>query len=184
MTKQDFDTLFDNIVTRLTTASTAEAGYNFEVKPDNIRALGESTSDAWVLPRIDQTEFDNDTSAVAEEFSMSATYSIDCIVRSGKSTNNAGREAFERLRYLVTQVINALWARTDWNLGMTDNIDRALPTVTWIPPDIQNGEKAIIGATVQLEAGLSWQLTEPAGTDIDMITVDGGLYETVHEYGE
>lgn len=184
MSKEAFDTLFDKIVTRLTTASTAEVGKTFEVKPDNIRALGESTSDAWVLPRIDQTEFNAETSAVGQEFGVSATYSIDCIVRSGKSTNAAGREAFARLRYLVTQVIRALWVRTDWNLGMTDNIDRALPEITWLAPDIQTGEKAILGATVQLEAGLTWQLTEPTGTDIDMITVDGGLYETVHEYGE
>lgn len=184
MTKEDFDTLFDNIVTRLVTASTAETGQNFEVKPDNVRALGESTSDAWVLPRIDQTSFETDITAVGEDFGISATYSIDCIVRAGKVTNNAGREAFARLRYLVTQVVRALWVRSDWNLGMSENINRNLPSITWIPPDIQSGEKAIIGATVQLEAGLTWQLTEPTGTDIDRIDVDGGMYETIHEYGE
>jgi hypothetical protein len=184
MSREAFDVLFDNIVTRLETASTAEAGKTFAVKPDNIRALSEGNTDAWVLPRIDQLEFDTETSAVGEEFGITATYAIDCIVQSGKTTQAAGRAAFARLRYLVTQVVNALWVRSDWDLGMSDNIHRAIPEVTWIPPEIQTGEKAIIGATVNLEVGLTWQLTEPAGTDIDRIDVDGGMYETIHEYGE
>jgi hypothetical protein len=184
MSREAFDVLFDNIVARLTTASTAEAGSTFVVKPDNIRALGESTTDAWVLPRIDQLEFDSETSAVGEEFGITATYAVDCIVRAGKSTQAAGQEAFARLRYLVTQVVRALWSREDWDLGMTDNINRSIPEVTWIPPDIQAGEKAIIGATVNVEVGLTWQLTEPAGSDIARIDVDGGMYETIHEYGE
>ena len=184
MSKEAFDVLFDNIVTRLQTASTAEAGKTFTVKPDNIRALGETNTDAWVLPRIDQTEFETETSAVAEDFQITSQYAIDCIVRTGKTTQAAGREAFERLRYLVTQVVRALWVRTDWNLGMSGNIDRSLPEITWIPPEIQQGEKAIIGATVKLEAGLTWELTAPTGTDIDRIDVDGGTYETIHEYGD
>jgi len=184
MSKEAFDSLFDNIVARLTTASTAEAGKTFVVKPDNIRALGETTTDAWVLPRIDQTQFEADITAVAEDFGISATYAIDCIVRTGKTTQTAGQEAFERLRYLVTQVVRALWVRTDWNLGMSDNINRSLPEITWIPPEVQAGEKAIIGATVKLEAGLCWELPEPSGTDIEEISVDGGTYETLHEYGD
>jgi hypothetical protein len=184
MSREAFDVLFDNIVARLVTASTAEAGKTFVVKPDNIRALGETGDEAWTLPRIDQMQFDAETSAVGEEFGITATYAIDCIVRAGKTTQEAGREAFARLRYLVTQVIRALWDRDDWNLGMTDNIHRAIPRVTWIPPEVQAGEKAIIGATVNLEVGLAWSTTEPTGTDIDSISVDGGIYETLHEYGE
>ena len=180
MSKEQFDTLFDNIVSSLTTASTAEAGSTFVVKPDNIRSIGESTADAWVLPRVDSLEFESDTSAVGEEFGVSATYAIDCVVRAGKTTQKAGQEAFERLRYLVTQVIRALWSRDDWDLGMSVNIHRALPRTNWIPPEIQTGEKAIIGATVTLEAGLTWQLAEPTGADIAMIDVDGGSYETIH----
>jgi hypothetical protein len=175
----------DNIVTFLTTASTAEVGQTFLGKPDNIRALGESsTIDAWVLPRVEGLEFDTDTSAVAEEFGVTATYAIDCIVRAGKTTQTAGQEAFERLRYLVTQVIRALWLRDNWDLDMPVHIHRALPRTNWIPPEIQTGERAIIGATVTLEAGLTWKLTEPTGADITRIDVDGGMYETIHEYGE
>lgn len=185
MSREAFDVLFDNIVTRLETAATAESGAEFTVKPDNMRALGETQYPAWVLPRIDRTTFEAEQSAVGDEFGMSAVYAIDCIVRSGKSTEKAGREAFARLRYLVTQVINTLWSRDDWDLGMTDNIHRNLPTVNWIQPDIQAGEKAIIGATVELEVGLTWELVAPTGTALTEISVElkdrwSGLYE----YGE
>lgn len=185
MNRESFDVLFDEIVSRLESAATSESGAEFTVKPDNIRALGEAPYPVWVLPRLDRTSFESDQSAVGEEFGFTAVYSIDCIVRSGKSTEKAGRDAFARLRYLVAQVVNTLWSRDDWDLGMPENMQRGLPSISWIAPEIQSGEKAIIGATVELEVGLTWKLNEPTGTALDELSVEltdrwSGLYE----YGE
>jgi hypothetical protein len=189
MTRELYDTLFDNIVSRLETAATAEVGADatlgFEVLPDNIRSIGEATYPAWVLPRVDNLSFETDTSAVAQDFGVTASYAIDCIVRTGKTSQRAGRVAGARLRYLVTQVIRALWVRTDWDLGMTENIHRAQPRTNWVPPEIQTGQQAVIGATVTLEAGLTWSLVEPTGPSIDSIDVDvPGWFAALYEYGE
>jgi hypothetical protein len=183
--REPFDILFDNIVGRLESAATTEAGAEFVVKPDNLRAIGESQYPAWVLPRLDRTDFEAGQSAVGEEFGMSVVYAIDCIVRSGKTSDRAGREAFARLRYLVTQVVRTLWSRDAWDLGLAYPISRALPSIVWAEPEIQTGEKAIIGATVELEVGLAWRLEEPTGsplTELEVALADrwAGLYE----YGE
>jgi len=187
MTQEAFDTLFDNIVSRLEAYAASEASQNpalgFEVKPDNIRALGEAQNPAWVLPRVDRLDFDAETSAVGEEHGVTAAYAIDCIVRAGRKSETAGREAFSRLRYLVTQVIRALWHRDHWDLGMPEHIHRALPQVNWIAPEISQTERAIIGATVTLEAGLTFDLGGPTGTDADSILVDIDEWSALFEYG-
>lgn len=188
MSRERFDVLFDNIVTRLESYATAQAGIEislgFRVIPDNMRAIGENQYPAWVLPRIDRLTFDAEQSAVGQEWGVTAAYALDCIVRSGASNKRAGEEAGKRLRYLITQVVRALWNRDDWMLGMSSGeIHRAVPTVDMIPPETIATEKAIVGATVTLEASMTWQILGAAGEPFESLHVDAGRFEALYEYG-
>jgi hypothetical protein len=81
---------------------------------------------------------------------------------------------------LITQVIRALWVRTDWNLGLsTGQINREPPSVDLFAPEITRTEKAIAGATVTLSAELAWDLDAPTGTAFDSVDADLGLWSAI-----
>lgn len=189
MSRERFDVLFDNIVTRLESYATAQAGIDaalgFRVIPDNVRVIGELSGAAAVIPRLDRLDFQDGQSAVGQEWQIEASYAVDCIVKIGSSaTKRAGEEAGARLRYLITQVIRALWNRDDWDLGMTlGQIGRGSPNVQPLMNEIAQTEKAIMGATVELSASMMWEILGAAGEPFTSLDVDAGRWSALYEYG-
>lgn len=189
-TRERFDVLFDNIVTRLEAYATAQAGINpalgFRVIPDNARVIGELSGAAAVIPRLDRVDFQTDQSAVGQEWQIEASYAVDCIVKIGSSgAKKAGEEAGARLRYLITQVIRALWNRDDWELGITPRgqISRGTPNIQNLMNELAQTEKAIMGATVEMPVSMMWEILGADGDPLESIHVDANRWSALYEYG-
>lgn len=189
-----YDVLFDKIKSKLEAYATAQkainASYDFEVKPDYNRVLPANSAGAYVVLTLDNLSPISSRSAKGVHYSYDVTYSMDLIVYGGgvQATNySRGDElAGVRLRYLVEQVLNALSPSQGYDYGLPKgSIARtSMPRVTFFRPEMQQGERPIAGAQVQLDFSLAWNPSLMSETDLESISVDAGQISALFEYTE
>lgn len=193
MSRAPWDVLFDNIVSRLEAYSAASpAGERFDVMPDSYRTIGSLDNGAHVLVYLGPLDPDSRSSAQGKSYHYSVQYYIDCIAlgarqrKAAEDDVSSERAAGVRMRYLIEQVMKALWNPNDFSLGLATNWvgRRPPPSIEPLPPDMQRGERAIAGARVTMSVELTWEPVELTSTAIDQISVDAGRWSALYDYGE
>lgn len=184
-----FDVLMDNIETILTDYATAQkaidAGYDYSVLVDYYRNFNANTPGAYVFLALGAINPDQGKSAAQGFYQYTAQYFIDCVVNKPGSSGERGDEAAgARLRYLIQQVLNALHAAGKYNLDMPAGsiARRPMIQIQPLPPEMQMGERPIVGARLTMEVGLAWEPDRIEGTAIDSISVDASRWQALYEY--
>ncbi len=110
-------------------------------------------------------------------YAYEANYNIDCVAL-GKGTQGAeytrGDEAAGiRLRYLIQQVLNALYPKDNMQFGFPVGTlnGRRMLQINPLPPEMQLGERPIVGARLTLTLGMAFEPGTLAGDTLTDIYV-------------
>jgi len=188
-----FDTAFGKIIAALNTFSAEEkvinAAYEFVVKPDYYRTANALPNKAHVFVYLGPITPEVGKTGAHRHYAFTASYYLDLIVPAkgtqGDTYTRADEAAGARLRYLIQQVLIALFRPNDRNLDMAEGTisGRPFPRIEPLPPEMQTGERPIAGARMTLDLGLAWEPGDLSGTAIDSIDVDASLFEALYEQG-
>jgi hypothetical protein len=189
MTRGGYDVLLDKLTEKLQNYSNgAETSLKFEVKQDYNRIISTTQSGAYVIPRISSINPIAQRSGNGSHYAYDVSYQIDLIV-AGKGQQGAdytrGDElAGLRLRLLIEQCFNALNPALDLDFGLPKNsiAKVMMPRVTFFTPEMQQGEKPIAGAQIQMDFSLVWNPEKLDGIDLDQISVNAGQIQALFEY--
>ena len=179
-TKGGFDVAFDNIKSILETYSAAQPeDEQYIVHADYYRNFP-AAAGAYVFLYLGPIIPDPRRSAGNVHFAYDVDYGLD-LIALGKGTQGAeytraDEAAGIRLRYLIQQVLNALYQPDKPNLGLPQGTLSKKPMlrIDPLPPEMQIGERPIVGARLTLSLGMAWEpglLAGDALTDI-YVTAD------------
>jgi hypothetical protein len=187
-----YDVLFDNIVGYLEAHAAAENAIdplrNFTVRPDHYRIHNVGTPGAFVFPTMGSIDPEPQKSANQRYFAYHVNFAFDLIVegqatRDGEGTVTASDVAAgKRLRYLIQQMLDAVHAAPrDMGLAAGSIAGRPMMRFEPLPPDMQQGEKAVIGARMTLTIGMAWEPAGSVGTALESIYVDASQWQALFE---
>lgn len=171
-----FDIAFDNILSILETYSAAQpTDEQFAVFPDYYRNFPAGKSGAFVFLYMGPI---SPTSQVGQAyFAYDVDYNLD-LVALGKGTqgvlySRADKAAGIRLRYLIQQVLVALFQADNRNLNLPAGTVSKKPMlrIEPLPPEMQMSERPIVGARLTLSLGLAWEPDALTGEDLTDIYV-------------
>ena len=185
-TKATFDTLFDNIAAILEAYSLAQTSTErFTVYPDRYRDLPANTDVAQVflyLASITPTE-----KSATDYQQYDAVYWLDLVakakgMRTGAAYLDAGEAAGVRLRYLIKQVMEALFPAGNRRLNLaTGSVSKKGFTLQTMIPESQTTERPMAAARMILTVGLAWEPTALIGTELDSIEVTADKWSALLE---
>lgn len=191
VSKGAFDSLFDRIVLLLKSYSDEqEETYQFQVKPDYYRNLFSSTTGAFVFPYFNGLMPGQKAGCIGY-LEQTVNFMIDLFVFTkgtavdGESYSRADEAAGARLRYLIQQVLTALYSNDtpDFNSdsGIIGKISN--PSVTPVPPERleQAGERAFAAARMTFSATVAFEPTELEGEALEAISVTADLWSAYIE---
>ena len=175
-TQGTFDLLFGKIVDALKVYSEAQpADEQFGVFANRLRELPSTSSEiANVFVYL------GDMTSVEESeghCDIEVPYIVDMEVRgkadaSGPEVIQADEAAGVRLRILIQQVLEALFATDNPNLGMSPGeVERGGFQINPYVPGGQQTEKAIAAAQLRMSTKVAWEPTPLSGTALDSISV-------------
>ncbi len=180
-TQGGFDVAFDNIKSILEIYSAAQPEEEqFILKADYYRNYTSLPAGAHVFLYLGPIIPDPRSSARNVHFAYDVDYVLD-LIALGKGTQGAeytraDEAAGIRFRYLVQQILNALYQPDKPNLGLPQGTLSKKPMlrIDPLPPEMQIGERPIVGARLILTLGMAWEpgvLAGDALTDIN-VTAD------------
>ncbi len=179
-TKGGFDVAFDNIKSILETYSAAQPeDEQYIILADYYRNFPASAG-AYVFLYLGPIIPDPRRSAGNVHYAYDVDYGLDLIAlgkgAQGAEYTRADEAAGIRLRYLIQQVLNALYPKDNMQLGFPPGTLRGRPLlqINPLPPEMQIGERPIVGARLTLSLGMAWEpglLAGDALTDIN-VTAD------------
>ena len=172
-----FDTLYSNIITMLEAYSAASpAAERFKVYDNYMRAFPNDSSIANVFVYLGPMS--PTTQAGNTYFETSWTYYIDIIAKKtgtdGTSYTRADKAAGVRLRYLIQQVMSALFTADAWKLLMSDgevSNKKMLSVDPLGPDDPRMTEKVIAAARLTLTVDTTFEPTLLDGVAFDSVLV-------------
>ena len=175
--KGGFDVAFDNIRAILEAYSAAQpADERFDVLPDYYRNFPASAG-AYVFLYLGAINPDIGRSAGNVYYAYDVDYGLD-LIALGKGTQGAeytraDEAAGIRLRYLIQQILNALYQPDNMNLGFPTGTLRGRPLlqINPLPPEMQIGERPIVGARLTLTLGMAYEPGTLAGETLTDIYV-------------
>lgn len=171
-----FDVAFDNIISILETYSAAQPdAERFAVYPDYYRDFPVNKTGAFVFLYMGTI---SPTSQVGQShFAYDVDYNLD-LVAMGKGTqgisySRADKAAGIRLRYLIQQVLVALFQADNRNLNLPAGTVSKKPMlrIEPLPPEMQRSERPIVGARLTLSLSLAWEPDALTGEDLTDIYV-------------
>ena len=183
MNRGTFDLLFDSIVAALQAGSKeAPPEEQYGVHADRLRELpARDTSRQIANTYVYLGRLDRDKRSSTQR-EMTATYYVDLEVRSrsrmkGGASMMADEAGGIRLRYLMQQVIVALFGGEPYlglEPGTIGKIDFSIEAYT---PDEQESESIIVGSRMTITATVAYEPTEATGTPIDGVSVDASRWQ-------
>jgi hypothetical protein len=188
--KADFDTVFDNIKTILETYSAAQpAAERFIVWPDRFRDLPTNDTVAHVIQHMGDISVDSQTTG--GEMELSVKYHFDLLVRAkgtrtdGAYTERASQAAGVRIRYLVHQLLSALFAAGTYDLSLASGKIGSKEYTGFTPlfPE-EIGERGLAAGRLTISVATEWTPTAAAGTAIDGISVTADKWSALIEEEE
>jgi len=185
--KGGFDVAFDNIKSILETYSAAQpAEERYIVNADYYRNLP-AKAGAYVFLYLSSINPDASRSAGNVHFAYDVDYGLD-LIALGKGTQGteytrADEAAGIRFRYLLQQVLNALYQPDKPNLGLPKGTISKKPMlrIEPLPPEMQIGERPIVGARLTLTLGMAWEPGLLAGDDLTKIEVIADKWSALFE---
>ncbi|MDC7218641.1 MAG: hypothetical protein PQJ59_01800 [Spirochaetales bacterium] len=176
----DFDTLFTALKTALEEYSAdQETAYKFDVYKDYFRALP-NNGHAAVFLYLGPMNPEEETGVYAE---YETDYVFDLVCWGKKTGNTRGDEAAAaRLRYLIDQVLNALYDPDNMTFGLEAGTFKrgGFPRVEQLDVP-QAGERVAAAARMTLTLSTAWQPDEQTGTAMDQIYVTADKWAALLE---
>lgn len=176
-TKGGFDVAFDNIKSILETYSAAQPeDERFTVQADYYRNFP-AVAGAYVFLYLGTINPDSSRSVRNVHFAYDVDYVLDLIAlgrgTQGAEYTRADEAAGIRLRYLIQQVLNALYQKENVNLSLDQGTLSKKPMlrIDPLPPEMQIGERPIVGARLTLSLGMAWEPGLLAGDSLTDINV-------------
>lgn len=116
----------------------------------------------------------------------SARINIDCYAK-GVDTDADGYDdskAMARLYYLKQQVKHGLYALINADFGFSPGIiaRKKWPQFTMMPPDLALPETEVVAGRWVIEVEYNWTPEDIAGTALDEIVVNAGLWSGLYTY--
>ncbi|MDC7125775.1 MAG: hypothetical protein PQJ46_09415 [Spirochaetales bacterium] len=168
--KGDFDNLFDSIVSILEAYSDEQdSDYQFKVKPDYYRNLPASSSGAYAFPYFNELSAGQKAGHVGY-IQFSAQYIIDLFVfAKATDSSRADKAAGSRLRYLIQQVLDAIY--NNENSQAMRRLGK--PSFSPVPPERMNqmGERAYAACRMSFSANTAFEPSELEGTNLEAISI-------------
>ena len=173
-----FDTLYTNLISALEAYSTASiAADKFTVYDNYMRAFPNDSSIANVfcyLGSMNPTE-----QAGTTFFQTEWNYYFDLVAKkpralTGEVLTRADKAAGVRLRYLIHQVMSALFTADAWKLGLAAGEignKKMLRVDPLGPDDPRMTEKVIAAARLTLTVETGFEPTLLTGTELDSVLV-------------
>jgi hypothetical protein len=188
-----FDVALDNINTILEAYSDEEAAIDttlaYSVLPDVYRSPNPNPG-AYIYDYLGPLSPKPGQSGVYKHYELDVQYWLDLIVesqgaKSGATYTRADAIAGLRLRYLMQQVMTALLRPESADLGFEPGTLAGPPElrIEPLPPEMQTGDKPVIGARTILTLHMAWEPTLLTGTPMDSIDVDAGRFTALYEPG-
>ena len=175
--KGGFDVAFDNIKSILEIYSAEQViAERFIVQADFYRNFP-AAAGAYVFLYLGSITPDSSRSVRNVHFAYDVDYVLDLIAlgkgTQGEEYTRADEAAGIRLRYLIQQVLNALYQKENVNLSMPDGSLSKKPMlrIEPLPPEMQIGERPIVGARLTLSLGMAWEPGLLAGDALTAINV-------------
>jgi hypothetical protein len=188
-----FDIALDNIDTALEAYSAEEVGIDptlgFTVEADAYRYQNIPPG-AYVYSYLGPLNPTPSRSAAYKHHEYDVEYWLDLIVESqgskaGAAYTRADAAAGLRLRYLIQQVLATLLRPENADLSLPPGTldGRPMPRFEPLPPEMQIGERPIIGARGILSLHMAWDPTLLTGPALDSIDVDAGRFAALYDLG-
>jgi hypothetical protein len=182
--KATFDIFFDNLISVLETYSAAQpSGERFMVYPDRLRDMPASTDVAQVYPYLASITPTDETTQGYTQYD--AVYWIDLVVkskgtRSGAAYTDGDEAAGIRLRYLIKQVIEALFPVGNRRLNLPGGaMAKKGFSASILPLKMQSAERAESAARITLTVGLAWEPVSLAGDELESILVTADAWSAL-----
>ena len=197
--REGFDIAFDRVVARLEAYASQEAGVDparaFVVVPDNTSDVGAASDDpAVVFAYAAELAFKDDQTSSPRAMAYEAMYYLDCVCTVPSGTTYPTPAAADlaigaRLRYLVTQVIRALWTPAGWDfdfpVGTVGRLAQPQVTMFWGEPsswgDPRHGVHPARRRRIVLTADLVWDVGEVQGVPLNELHVDTGRWSGLYQ---
>ena len=197
--REVFDVLFDRLVGSLESYASEEAatdpGRAFVVRSDGIADVGATADDpASVFVYAAELKFKGGESSSARAMAYEAVYYLDCVsvVPTGATfptPADADAAVGARLRYLVTQVIRALWAAEGWDfdlpVGVVGRLAQPQVMISWNDPsswgDPRHGVHPSRTRRVVMTVELAWDVGEVQGVPLNEIHIDTGRWSGLYQ---
>jgi len=184
--KGQYDAMIDRLVTALEAYSTEQALIDptvaYKVLPGNIR-----TSQTDRLPTVGVALAglrSASQTARAREWDTVATYNLDLVATAkGTALARGDERAYNRLMYLIQQVINALYESDRRTVIEAGAVTMDWPSIQVVEPGDFGEETPVIGARLTIDVRVSVVPAPSDGAPIDSLSVDTGLWSGLYEYG-
>jgi hypothetical protein len=177
--------MFDKIKEALENYSAAQTvAERFTVSPDRMREVPNDDTVAKVFLYLGSINPEGQT--VHGYTQVKVQYYVDMLVRKKASLSEGVQTAAHaaagiRLRYLIAQVMEALYPSGSRLLGMTaGSIATKEFNVNPMMPD-EVGEPGLAAARLTLTVGLPWEPSEVTGTDLAAINVTADKWSALIE---
>ena len=197
--REVFDIVFDRLIARLESYAADEAaadpGRAFVVRSDNTADVGATADDpASVFAYAAELKFKGGEASSARSMAYEAVYYLDCVsvVPTGSTfptPADADAAVGARLRYLVTQVIRALWTSGGWDfdlpIGVVGRLAQPEVTISWNDPsswdDPRHGVHPARTRRVVMTVELAWDVGEVQGVPLNEIHIDTGRWSGLYQ---
>jgi hypothetical protein len=171
--------IYDELLTRMTDAIEAyrdaqaaiDPAVTFDVRRGGFRSLQQARVPA-VSVALSSIQSADETAA-RSQWDATASYNIDLIANGRSSGSRAGdTAAYDRLMYLIQQVLNAVYASSHVHMGYgADEIDLDWPNIQLVEPDLPGEELPLAAARIRIEVRFAYRPAEAVGTAIDTVSV-------------
>lgn len=180
-----FDTVFDAIKTKLEEySSELDESLRFSVYADYYRTLP-NDGIAAVFVYLGPLDPEQDTGSRCE---YETEYILELVTwgKATKSIERAGEAAAARLRYLIDQVLSALYDSDEMNLGLDPGTfgRKGFPRVTPLDIPSSGSERAACACRLSWTLATPWEAADQTGTAIEYLSVIADKWSVLLEPDE